>query len=66
MKKGRVNKALPELEKELEFEASGNKDDKVKAIIDHAVYDQQASNSNQMPGFYDLVLWKGYPEEENS
>ncbi len=64
-RKGRVdNKALPEPEKELKFEARDNKEYKVKAIIDSAVYDQQAND--QMPGFYYLVLWKGYPKEENT
>ncbi len=64
-RKGRVdNKALPEPEKELEFEAEGNKKYEVKAIIDSAVYGQQANN--QMPSLYYLVSWKGYPEEENS
>ena len=55
-KKGRVdNKALPEPEKELEFEAGDNKEYEVKAIIDSTVYGQQANN-NQMPGLYYLVL----------
>ncbi len=58
------NKALPELEKELEFKAGDNKDYEVKAIIDSAVYGQQVNN--QILGFYYLVSWKGYPEEENT
>ena len=61
-KKGRVDKTLPEPEKE--FEAGDNKKYKVEAIINSAVYGQQADN--QMPGLYDLVLWKGYLEEENT
>ncbi len=66
IRKGRVdNKALPEPETKLEFEAGGDKEYEVKAIIDSAVYDQQP-NSNQIPGLYYLVLWKGYPEEENT
>ncbi len=44
-KKGQVDKALPEPEKEMEFEAGGNKEYEVKAIIDSAIYGQQA-NSN--------------------
>ncbi len=64
-KKGQIdNKALSEPEKELEFETGGNKEYEDKAIIDSAVYDQQAND--QMPGFYYLILWKGYPEEENT
>ena len=58
------NKALLEPEKDVKFEARGNKEYKVKAIIDSAVYGPQA-NSNQMPGLYKLILWKSYPKEEN-
>ncbi len=47
-----MDKALPEPEKE--FEAGDNKEYEVKAIIDSAVYGQQANN--QMPGLYYLVL----------
>ncbi len=57
------NKALPEPEKELEFEVGDNKEYEIEAIIDSAMYNQQANN--QMPSLYYLVLWKGYPEEEN-
>ncbi len=35
---------LLELEKELKFEIGGSKEYKVKAIIDSAVYGQQANN----------------------
>ncbi len=64
-RKGQVdNKTLLELEKELEFEAGGNKEYEVKPIIDSAVYGQQAND--QMPNLYYLILWKGYPEEENT
>ncbi len=59
------NKALPEPEKELEFEVEGDKKYEVEAIIDSTVYGQQA-NSNQIPGLYYLVLWKSYSEEENT
>ncbi len=58
------NKALSKPKKELEFETGGNKEYEVEAIIDSAVYDQQVNN--QMQGLYYLVLWKGYPEEENT
>ncbi len=49
-----MDKALPEPEKEFEFQARDNKEYKVKAIIDSAVYGQQAND--QMPGLYYLVL----------
>ncbi len=61
-RKGRVDKALPEPKKE--FEARDNKEYKVEAIINSAVYSQQANN--QMPDLYYLVSWKGYPEEKNT
>ncbi len=60
-----MDKALQELEKNVEFEVGSNKKYEIKAIIDSTVYGQQA-NSNQMPGFYYLILWKGYPEEKNT
>ncbi len=59
-----MDKALPEPKKEVEFEAGDNKEYKVEAIIGSAVHGQQANG--QMPGLYYLVLWKGYPEEENT
>ncbi len=59
-----MDKVLPKLEKNVEFEAGDNKKNKVEAIIDNAVYGQQAND--QMPGLYYLVLWKGYPEKENT
>ncbi len=53
-RKGRVdNKALSESEKELEFEARGNKEYEVEAIIDSAVYDQKVND--QILGLYYLV-----------
>lgn len=56
------NAALPELEKELK--AGNNKKYKVEAIIDSAVYRKEVKN--QMPGYYYLVLWKGYPKEKST
>ena len=64
IRKRRVDKALPEPKKVLEFKTGDNKEYKVEAIIDSAVYVQQANGSDQMLGFYDLILWKGYPKEE--
>ncbi len=62
-RKGKVDrKALPEPEKE--FEAGDNKEYEVKAIINSAVYGQQANNSQILVLYY-FVLWKSYPEEEN-
>ncbi len=53
-RKRQVDKALPEPEKDVEFEAESNKEYKIEAIIDSAVYGQQANN--QIPGFYYFVL----------
>ncbi len=50
-KKKRVDKALPEPEKNIKFGARGNKEYEIEAIIDNAVYSQQ-TNSNQMPSLY--------------
>ncbi len=55
-----MDNALPELEKDLEFKAGGNKEYTIKTIIDNVVYGQRANNSNQMLGFYYFILWKGY------
>ncbi len=38
IRKKRVENALPEPKKELEFEAKNNKEYKVKVIIDNTVY----------------------------
>ncbi len=57
------NDALPEPERE--FEAGDDKEYEVEAIINSAVYGKEAAG-NQMPGLCYLVLWKGYPEEENT
>ncbi len=52
IKKRQVNNALEKLEKE--FEAGKDKEYKVKAIIDNAMYSKEINN--QMPGLYYLVL----------
>ncbi len=48
--------ALPELEKDLEFEDVGNKEYEIDVIIDRVIYGQQANGNNEMPGLYYLVL----------
>ncbi len=45
-KKGRVDNALPEPEKDLEFETESNKEYEIKAIIDSTIYGQQANSNN--------------------
>ena len=55
-----VNKKIPELD-------AGNEDSeeyKMEAIWNNAVYVNK-SESSYLPGLYYLVVWKGYPEEEN-
>ena len=49
---------------QLEFEAGDDKDYEVDSIWDYAVYIRESAG--QLPGLYYLVLWKGYPEEENT
>ncbi len=46
MKKWQVDNTLPELKKDLEFEAEDSKKYEVKAIINSIVYDQKANNYN--------------------
>ena len=50
---------------QLEFEAGNKKEYKVEEIWNSAVYTKE-SVTEQLPGLYYLVLWKGYPEEENT
>ena len=61
-RKGRMNELFPELEPE--FVAGNNKEYKVEAIKDSAVYAKEAEG--HLPGLYYLVSWKGYPEEEST
>ena len=58
-KKGQVDKNATELE-------SGDSEEyKLEAIRDSAVYAKE-SESGYLPGFYYLVSWNGYAEEENT
>ena len=50
---------------QLEFEASNDKKYGVDGIRDSAVYAKE-SRTSQLPGLYYLVLWKSYPEKENT
>ena len=50
---------------ELDFDAGDSKEYKVETICDSAVYTIK-SESGHLPGFYYLVAWKGYLEEENT
>ena len=61
IRKGRVDENATELDE-------GNNDSgeyKVEAIWDSAVYVRK-SELGHLSGFYYLVSWKGYPEEENT
>ena len=49
---------------QLKFETGNNKEYKVDGIWDNAVYAKELAG--QLPGLYYLVLWKGYPKEENT
>ncbi len=65
-RKKRADNILPKPEKDLEFEVGGNKEYEVKAIVDSIVYGQQINGNDQILALYYLVLWKGYPKEENT
>ena len=59
IKKERVKKIL-------ELDAGNNsKEYEVEAIRDSAVYANK-SESGHLLGLYYLVVWKGYPKEENT
>ena len=58
-KKERVDEQVTELE------AGNSKEYEVEAIQDSAVYASKLE-SDQLPGLYYMVAWKGYPEEENT
>lgn len=60
IKKGRMNEILPVLE----FEVSNNKEYKVEVIQNSTVYTKKVDK--HLLGLYYLVVWKGYPEEENT
>ena len=62
-RKGRVDEEVRQMEFDAGDDESGEY--KVEAIRDSAVYARE-SESGHLPGLYQLVLWKGYPEEENT
>lgn len=59
IKKGQGDKTF-----QLELDESNSEEYKVEAIWDSGVYAKE-SDSGHLSGFYYLVLWKSYPEEEN-
>ena len=62
-KKGQIDEKTA---KQLEFEAGGNnKKYEVQGICDSAVYARELEASH-VTGFYYLVSWKGYSEDENT
>ena len=62
-RKGRVDEKTAE---QLEFEAGGNNEEyEMEGICDSAVYVRE-SEAGYLPGFYYLVSWKGYPEDEST
>ena len=50
---------------QLKFEAGNNKKYEVDNIWDSMVYAKESA-TGQLPRLYYLVLWKGYPKEENT
>ena len=59
-KKGQVN----DTQLDFEFEAGNGEEYKVDGIWNSAVYARESAK--QLPGLYYLVLWKSYPEKENT
>ena len=57
-----MNELFPKPEPK--FDAGNNKEYKVEAIIDSAVYAKEAER--HLPGLYYLVSWKGYLEEKST
>ena len=51
-------------EPELKFDAGDNKEYRVEAIIDNAVYAKEVER--YLLGLYYLIFWKGYTEEERT
>ena len=60
IKKGQVN----DTQLDFEFEAGNNKEYEIEGIQDSAVYARKLAR--QLLGLDYLVLWKDYPEEENT
>ena len=60
-KKGQVENNVTQLE----FKAGDDAEYKVEAIWDSAVYARELE-ARHLPGLYYLILWKNYPEEENT
>ena len=61
-RKEQINK--PFLKPELKFDISDNKEYKVEAIKDSAIYAKKAEE--YLIGLYYLVFWKSYLEEKNT
>ena len=59
IKKGQIN----EFVEVLEFDKGDNKEYEVEAIRDNIVYAKEIDG--HLSKLYYLVVWKGYPEEEN-
>ena len=49
---------------QLEFEAGNNNEYKVYGIWYSAIYARESAK--QLPGLYDLVLWKAYSKKKNT
>ena len=57
-----MNELFPE--PELKFDVGNDKEYKVEAIIDSAIYAKEAEG--HLSGLYYLISWKGYPEEKST
>ncbi len=54
------------METAIELDKSDSEEYKIEAICNSAVYTKESDNGPYLPGLYYWVLWKSYPEEENT
>ncbi len=51
----------------MKFENNGKSEKyEFEAIRDNKIYAKESDSGHHLPGLYYLVLWKSYPEEENT
>ena len=54
------------VETSIELEKDNSKEYEFKAICDSEIYGKKSDCGHHLLGFYYLVLWKSYPEKENT
>ena len=61
----RKRRQVDKITSQIDLEKGKNKRYKVKTICDGKIYTKELENGHNLPGFSYLILWKGYPKEEN-